>query len=113
MDAMGRRIGMRSFAWSAPKVRVLLRSLLEHVPGDSAVTVGFESEDVDDEMGEAALACGANAKVIEREVVEALWQCMHRRRQTVESRALLIAQLLLLSDYPPVPLETGVRPERW
>lgn len=114
IDGLGRPVGQFCVAWSGEKLVQTLGRVRVAAGEESEITVGLESEDVDDEIQEALLRSGHLAKVIERGVVEGLWGCVARRRQDVRVRARCLAQLLLLADYPPVALRQGEsRPDRW
>lgn len=114
IDGLGRPVGQFCVAWSGEKLLQMIARVRICASEEVELTVGLETEDVDDEMQDVLLRSGYEAKTIERGIVDGLYGCTARRRRDVRLRAQCVAQLLLLADYPPVALRQGEsRPDRW
>lgn len=114
IDGLGRPVGQFCVAWSGEKLLQVLGRVRLCASEEVEITIGLETEDVDDELQDVLLRSGHEAKTIERGIVDGLYGCTARRRRDVRLRAQCVAQLLLLAEYPPVPLRpSGSRPDRW
>ncbi|MBI4701223.1 MAG: hypothetical protein HY744_08710 [Deltaproteobacteria bacterium] len=112
LDEIGRLLHAGPVAWSEPGVGGLVRSLKALAGSELEVTLGVDAEDADEAMARVLGRSGLPVKLVGRWMVEALWHSHKRRRQTVVTRALCIAQVLLVADCPPRPLAAAAAGER-
>jgi len=104
LDELGEAAGELSFPWSASKVRQFLLHLKANLGPDTELVLALELEDADAEVQQVLLEVGFPARLIARRVVDSLWRCLKRRKQTVRYRARCLAQLLLMASQPALTL---------
>jgi hypothetical protein len=104
LDELGRTVGESAVAWSAAGLQRLVERLRALAAEGCEVTLAVEAEDATEEVARVLCGCGLPVKAVAGWMVEALWRAHKRRRQTVVVRAHCLAQVLLVSDCPPVGL---------
>jgi hypothetical protein len=111
IDGLGQQSDAAIISWSAERLRQLLGVFKHYLAthDDLDITVAVVAGEMDDEMITVLLKSDLDVRVLQPRVVDAMWRCMHRKKHTGRMRALCVAQLLLLADWPPVPLSPAHR----
>jgi hypothetical protein len=102
LDESGRPVHQCWLAWTPEKLRHLLATFISKAP--TGILLGLLNEDLDDPIKNIVRQSALPTKLIDRSVLDRLYACLSRRKQTVALRARSIAQILWLSEYRPTDL---------